>query len=586
MPNSSSPANDFNKRIVFISVTMCIFVFVVIFKLVYVQVYMHNSYIQKANAQQSRKFVINAKRGQIYVQDGNNELYPIALNQQRYLLAADPKYIKDPNESVDKLSGYLGSTDREALRSKLSDKDQRYVVINKKLSSNEAEEVKKMNIAGVILIPQDGRNYPEGELFSHITGYVNDDESGQYGIEEYMNQTIAGVDGVNRAVTDAQGVPITSNENTLIKPKDGSDLVLTIDRNIQAMAAQALETAVKNNKAENGSIIVMDPKTGAIKAMVNYPYYDPNNYQAVPQDEYSKFLNRSITNLFEPGSGFKVITMSAGIETGKVKPDTKYEDTGESKIDDRVVKNADNKKYGTSSMVDVIQKSLNTGVVFVLKQLGTDPNKITYKSKEVFYDYIKKFGFGERTGIELAGESKGFIKDPDSPDVDYANMSFGQGLSSTSLQLINSVAVVANGGTLYKPYLVDKEITQSGEIKQKKPEVIRDNVISAQTAATVASMMEQVVLKGSGWPARMKGYNIAGKTGTAQVPKADGQGYEESKNIGSFVGFGPVEDPKFVMLVRVDYPKVDGFAEKTAVPAFAEVAKQLFIYYQVPPNGN
>ena len=278
--------------------------------------------------------------------------------------------------------------------------------------------------------------------------------------------------------------------------------------------------------------------------------------------------------------------MSAGIETGKVKPDTKYEDTGESKIDDRVVKNADNKKYGTSSMVDVIQKSLNTGVVFVLKQLGTDPNKITYKSKEVFYDYIKKFGFGERTGIELAGESKGFIKDPDSPDVDYANMSFGQGLSSTSLQLINSVAVVANGGTLYKPYLVDKEITQSGEIKQKKPEVIRDSVISAQTAATVASMMEQVVLKGSGWPAKMKGYNIAGKTGTAQVPKADGQGYEEAKNIGSFVGFGPVEDPKFVMLVRVDYPKVDGFAEKTAVPAFAEVAKQLFIYYQVPPNGN
>ena len=165
-------------------------------------------------------------------------------------------------------------------------------------------------------------------------------------------------------------------------------------------------------------------------------------------------------------------------------------------------------------------------------------------------------------------------------------MSFGQGLSSTSLQLINSVAVVANGGTLYKPYLVDKEITQSGEIKQKKPEVIRDSVISAQTAATVASMMEQVVLKGSGWPAKMKGYNIAGKTGTAQVPKADGQGYEEAKNIGSFVGFGPVEDPKFVMLVRVDYPKVDGFAEKTAVPAFAEVAKQLFIYYQVPPNGN
>jgi cell division protein FtsI/penicillin-binding protein 2 len=237
-------------------------------------------------------------------------------------------------------------------------------------------------------------------------------------------------------------------------------------------------------------------------------------------------------------------------------------------------------------MTDVIQKSLNTGVVFVLRQLGTDPDNITSKAKEVFYDYIKKFGFGERTGIELAGEVKGFVKKPDSYNVDYANMSFGQGISVTNLQLVNAVSAIANGGTLYKPYIVDKETKANGEIVLSKPSVVRNDVMSRQSAAELAEMMKQVVQRGSGWPARTPGYSIAGKTGTAQVPKSDGSGYEESKNIGSFVGFAPVEDPKFVILVRVNYPRVDGFAEKTTVPAFAEVARQLFMYYQIAPSGN
>jgi cell division protein FtsI/penicillin-binding protein 2 len=245
-----------------------------------------------------------------------------------------------------------------------------------------------------------------------------------------------------------------------------------------------------------------------------------------------------------------------------------------------------NHKFGMSTMTDVIQKSLNTGVVFVLQQLGSDPKKITLKGKEVLHDYIKRFGFGEKTGVELAGEAGGYVKDPKAYDVDYANMTFGQGISTTSLQMVNSVAAVANGGTLYKPYIVEKTIATDGSEQLNKPKVIQDKVISSQAAATLANMMAQVVQHGSGWPTRMKGYNIAGKTGTAQVPRADGKGYDEHKNIGSFVGFAPVEDPKFVMMVRIDYPKVEGFAEKTAVPTFAEVAKQLFMHYQVLPKEN
>ena len=573
-----------NKRISVLVGFMCLFGVLMIAKLIYVQVFKHQSFIDMANAQQSRKFIIPARRGEIFVQDGNNELYPIALNQQLYLMAADPKYINNPDEAIDKLSKYLGDINKDELRDKLANKDSRYVVLSKKLADTAANEIKKLKIPGIILSPRDGRNYPEGELFAHLTGYVNNDETGQYGIEQFKNQNLAGTDGVSNAITDSLGVPITSNENTIIKPKDGNSYVLTIDRGLQAIAATAIETAVKNNKAESGSVIIMDPKSGAIKAMVNYPSYDPNNYQNV--NDYNKFINGSVSTVFEPGSGFKAIAMAAGLDTNKVKPDTKYDDTGEVQVADKTIKNADNHKFGISTMTDVIQKSLNTGMVFVLKQLGTDPNRITSKGKEVLYDYIKKFGFGDKTGVELAGEAKGFVKDSKAYDVDYANMTFGQGLSVTNLQLVDAFAAIANGGTLYKPYIIEKEITPEGQVIKNKPTVIRDNVISTQSAAALSEMLKQVVQRGSGWPTRMAGYNIAGKTGTAQVPKENGLGYEEKKNIGSFVGFAPVEDPKFVMLVRVNYPKVEGFAEKTAVPAFGEIAKQLMMYYQIPPSGN
>lgn len=581
-PKKTNP----NNRISLIIGFMAVIVLIVLVRLVYIQAFKHNYYLEKANAQQSRKFVLEARRGQIYVHDNADELYPVALNQESYLLAADPKYVKNENEVLDKITRYVPDDKKEEISSKLKDKGLRYLVINKKISGDDARKIKEQKIPGIILISQDGRAYPEGELFAQVTGYVNDESQGQYGLEQSKNKELAGTEGVSRAVTDALGVPITSNENTIVKPLNGSDLVLTLDRNIQAMAYNAIESAVKTNKAVSGSVVIMDPKTGAIKAMASYPSYDPNNYSAVPSDEYYKFANSSVTSVFEPGSGFKVITMAAGLNENKVQPETTFNDTGEVQVDDRTIRNADNHKFGTSTMTDVIQKSLNTGVVYILKQLGSDATKIDSKGKQTFYDYIKKFGYGDKTGIEFAAEAKGYVKEPKTYNVDYANMTFGQGISVTNMQLINSVAAIANGGTLYRPYIVDRLIAPSGEQTKTKPSIINSNVISTQTAAKLSEMMEQVVQRGSGWPTRTKGYRIAGKTGTAQVPKADGSGYEEDKNIGSFVGFAPVEDPKFVMLVRVNYPKVDGFAEKTAVPTFAEIARQLFMYYQIAPSGN
>ncbi len=553
---------------------------IVLGRLFYVQVIQGKNYAAKAVQQQSRKFEIASTRGNIYVQDSNG-LYPVALNNQVYTLAVDPKFVKNKQQTIEKISQITLISEGEVAE-KLN-REGRYVEISKVVNTDQADLLKKESLPGVILQPRSSRYYPEGGLFSHVLGYINNDGEGQYGFEQFANDDLKGQNGQYNTVTDALGVPINSTENTLVEPKDGKSYVLTIDRGLQAVAAEAIANAVSANRAESGSIIIMEPKTGAIKALVNYPDYDPNNFSKI--QDYSVFTNRAVSELFEPGSGFKVITMATGLDLQKVKPDTKYNDTGEVEVSGKTIRNAENEKFGIQTMTDVIQKSLNTGVVFVLNQLGTDPNKITLTSKETLHDYIEKFGFGRVTGIEQAGEVSSKVKPTTSSDIDYANMSFGQGISVNSIQLLAAVGAIANKGTLVKPHLVAGEARNEQLVNPVKTETVRQ-VISPQAASDITQMMTQVVEHGSGYLTRMKGYSIAGKTGTAQVPRQDGKGYEEDKNIGSFVGFAPADDPQFVMFVRVDYPKVSGFAEKTAVPAFAVVAKELFKYYKIPPSGN
>lgn len=549
-------------------------------RLFYVQAVKGKDYAQKATEQQSRKFEIPSTRGLVYIKEAQG-LVPIALNSQVYTLAVDPKFVTNGDQIAQQISEItLQSADD--LQAKLT-KTGRYVELSKNISSDQAEKIKKLSLPGVILQQRSSRYYPENALFSHILGYVNDDGKGQYGFEQFNDETLSGQKGQYNTITDALGIPINSTENTLVEPKDGRSYLLTLDRGLQEVAREAIKTAVESNKATSGSIIVMDAKTGEIKVMVNYPDYDPNNFRAVK--DFSVFSNKSTSSLFEPGSGFKVITMAAGLDSGKVTPKTTYNDTGELTISGKTIKNAENHKFGIQTMTDVIQKSLNTGVVFVLQQLGSNPRSITPEGKQVLHDYIEKFGFGKVTGIEQAGEVSSKVKPSTSSDVDYANMSFGQGISVNSVQLVAAVGAIANRGNLVKPHIVVGEVATNQSIQPNKVEVVR-NVISANAASQMSEMMTQVVEKGSGYLTRMKGYKIAGKTGTAQVPRDDGKGYEENKNIGSFVGFAPADDPKFVMLVRVDYPKTEGFAEKTAVPAFAVVAKELFRYYQIPPSSN
>ncbi len=578
--NETESSRNKNRRILILVVFCALLWVITAGRLFFVQAIDGKDYLARADNQQQRKFEIPAKRGTIYIHE-NESLIPIALNTQVYTLAADPKFITDQTKTADQLSAILKQP-KDVIQQKVSSKG-RYVELSKTVDSDSADAIKKLALPGIILAQRPARQYPENELFSQVLGYVNADGQGQYGFEQFANDRLGGKTGQLKTVTDSLGIPINSAENTLVSPKDGQSYVLTLDRGLQQVAADAIKSAVEANKAESGSIVVMEPSTGAIKAMVNYPDYNPNDYAKVK--DYSLFQNSAVSKQFEPGSGFKIITMAAGLDTGKVTPTTQYNDTGEVKFSGYTIKNAENHKFGIQTMTDVIQKSLNTGVVFVLEQLGGNPTAITQKGKEVFRDYMNRFGFGKVTGIEQAGEATGYIKsDKNSYDIDYANMTFGQGLSTTSIQMLAATAAIANGGKLYRPHIVEGSVAADGGIQKEGNYLVNDRIMSPEAAAQLSQMMTQVVQHGSGYLTKMPGYSIAGKTGTAQVPLANGKGYEPNKNIGSFVGFAPVGDPKFVMFVRVDYPHVEGFAEKTAVPAFATVAKELLRYYHVAPT--
>lgn len=560
-------------------------VLIIFGRLVTVQVLKHSFYAEKASAQQSRQFEIPAKRGELYVED-NGELYPVALNNSLKYVYADPQLIEDPDKASTELAPILDLGQASLEKSLTFTGKNRYVELKQAVDKETAKKIAELRLRGVVLRDRDYRSYPEGALFGHLTGYVNNDGKGQYGLEEYLNADLSGRNGMLKAITDSQGVPLSTQDNVIEEPRNGTSYVLTVDRYIQGIAEKALKTAVSDNKAASGSIIVMDPHTGAIKAMVNTPDYDPNHYTQVKPDNYASFLNSAITSQFEPGSGFKPLTMSIGIENKKVDQHTGFNDTGEVVIGEYTIHNADKKKFGQVDMALVIKNSINTGMVYILKLMGGNPNEITRAGKEMLYAGIQKFGFGQKTGVELAGEAAGRVKDPKAADIDYANMTFGQGIATTSLQMVTAMSSIANGGVKVEPHILAKKVLANGELETVHKNFANDRVMSKETADTVANMMIGVVEGGSGYLTRMPGYKIAGKTGTAQVPKANGQGYEENKNIGSFIGFAPVGDPKFIMLVRVDYPQTNTYAERSAVPAFAEVAKQLFSYYQVPPEGS
>lgn len=432
---------------------------------------------------------------------------------------------------------------------------------------------KELKIDGIGFSQSQFRFYPEKNISSSIlgfVGYAGDEQKGRYGLEGFFDQELAGSPGYIKTERDAKGHLIIINDREYNKAEDGSDLILTVNRSIQFMACQKLNEAVSRHGADGGSVIVLEPASGAILAMCSSPDYDGNNYGAVKN--IKDFTNQAIFSQYEPGSIFKAITMAMALDQEKVTPQTVYEDAGQIVIANYKIENSDHKINGRQNMTQVLEKSLNTGAIFAMRSIEPD----------LFAEYVKKFGFGEKTGIELEGENKGDIKNLLKKPVGElyaATASFGQGIAVTPIQMAAAFLALANGGIMMQPYIVKEIVKPDGSKTETKPKII-GRVISEKSAAMIGGMMVNVVENGHGKKAGVQGYYVAGKTGTAQVPSEQG-GYKAGAHIGSFAGFAPANNPKFVMLVRIDQPRDVEWAESSAAPLFGQLAEYMLNYWQV-----
>lgn len=432
---------------------------------------------------------------------------------------------------------------------------------------------KEFKINGIGFSESKFRFYPEANISSSIlgfVGYVGDKQQGRYGLEGFFDNELTGSPGSIKIERDARGYPIIINDREYNNADDGSDLILTINRSIQLTACQKLNEAVSRHGADGGSVIILDPESGAVLAMCSNPDYDGNNYKDVKN--IKDFTNQAIFSQYEPGSIFKAITIAMALDQKKITPQTTYEDTGQVVISKYKIENSDHKANGTQNMTQVLEKSLNTGAIFAMRSIGPD----------LFSEYVKKFGFGEKTGIELEGENKGDIKNLIKKPVGElyaATASFGQGIAATPIQMAAAFLALANRGVMMQPYIVKEIIRPDGSKIETKPKII-GSVISEKASAIIGGMMVNVVENGHGKKAGVKGYYVAGKTGTAQVPAKDG-GYQAGAHIGSFAGFAPADNPKFVMLVKIDQPRDVEWAESSAAPLFGQLAEYMLNYWQV-----
>lgn len=568
----------FEQRSSFLTVFLLFLFCLIICRLFYLQILKGKSILEQATAQHRIYKQILPSRGQIELTDSTSELgsFPVATNLKSYLVYAVPQDITNPTLTASSLASVLGLDETEIL-TKISDQKKKYVPLKKKLTDEEQSKIKLLGLSGIFFDSEDTRFYPANDLLSQTLGFVGYKDTGTekvglYGLERYFQEDLAGAKGTLEGQKDNSGAQIFGVENNNRPAIDGTNLILTIDKSIQFKAEAILEEAVVKNLADSGSLIVADPKTGKILAMASYPDFNLNEFNKV--EDPSLFNNMNTTGAYEPGSTFKAITMAAAIDAGQVTPDSTYTDYGFIEVDGHKIKNSDPEARGVQTMKDVISNSLNTGVIFLEQKLG----------HEEFLKYVKKFGFGKKTGIELP-ESTGDLNNlKGNIRVNYYTASFGQGITATPIQMVQSYFPLANNGVMMKPYLIAAKVYPDGNVEKTETQEV-GQIISKKTASLVSGMLVDVVEVGHGKKAAVPGYYMAGKTGTSQVVKKDGTaGYAEQDNIGSFLGYGPAEDPKFVMLVRVNHPRTVQYAESTAAPAWGKMAQFLVNYMQIAPT--
>ncbi len=573
------------KRISIFYAFLVVIAVIFFVRLFYLQVLRHDYYENVALSGQLKQFEIPAERGGIYAYDGD-EVVPLVLNETRYRIVADPKIIDNPDKTAIALSDIIGKSAQE-IQDQLK-KDSRYEILANKQTKEVKDKIDQLKLAGIFTnekVPL--RVDVQGSIAGQILGFVNDNAEGTYGIEQYFNKELTGTAGRVKALTDKNNVPLLATaDNLLVDPIDGKDIVLTLDvamqRQVEAILKQGLDKAI----SDSGSIIVLDARNGSIKAMANYPTYDPSKFTEI--EDPSIFTNPSVSEPLEPGSIMKTLTVSAALDSGSVSPDQTYADPSRYAIDNAVVTNIEEDGgAATRSVSDILQYSLNTGATWLLMQMGG--GELNEQGRVRWHDYMTNhFGFGSLTGIEQGYEAEGIVPDPVNGyglNIHYANTAFGQGMTVTPLQMASAVASAVNGGDLYKPTLYSGLLDENNNVISSVVNPIKSDVVKDSTSETLRRYMNNVVEKNNRSAVRA-GYQVGGKTGTAQIANPAGGYFEDIYN-GTYVGYVGGDKPDYVIFVRVNKPKIGGYAgSKAAAPIFSLVSNMLIDNFTVSRISN
>jgi len=552
-----------NYRIITVMAVMSAAGLVLIGQLIRWQVVEHHRFAALAEAEHQDELVIPPHRGEIR----DRESHLLAADVIQYDISASPKIISDPYATADRLYRLLDVPRDELLKNLTSDST--WVPLAKGAPQAVGETIIEWDIVGLQAEPRAKRVYPEGDMGAHLLGFVNTNGNGFYGVEGFYDDMLRGKAGLQTGERSPFGEIIPLGPSHYVPPISGATLYLTVDRSVQHMIERELQTAVKAYGAQGGSVVVLEPETGAILGMASYPAYDPNNYNA--SDEHL-FFDPVVSQQYEPGSVFKVVTMAAGLDAGVIGPEGTIYDGGSIEVGGRVIFNWDRQAHETVDMTDVLAKSLNVGIAQVAVALG----------KDRFYTYLKRFGFGRLTEADLSSEGPGTMKTPKDADwheSDLGTNSFGQGVAVTPLQIAVAVGSIANEGLLMKPHIVNRVVDSEREV-EVKPVVVR-RVVSQETATTLTKMLVEA-LKRANSEALVPGYEVAGKTGTAEIPVPGG--YHPTLTLASFAGYLPADDPQVLVLVIIDRPTTSRWGNTTAAPTFKRIAEQLVVILNIPPK--
>ena len=571
------------KRILVLHIGVILVFVAIISRLFYWQVIKAKDLSKQAKSQHELGQNVQAPRGNILANDGSW----LSARSDAFLLYAElpnltdspktiankiaPFLIEEPDENQDKKQLFLEEVNR--IQNLLESKESVWVVIKRRLTPEVKSNIEALGIPGLGFERTDVRVYPEASSAAHLLGFVGKQEDGSdtgyFGLEGYYNLSLQGKPGFFEHEKDALGKPINVGDIKEISAIGGVDLLTNIDKTIQMYAERELKEGLEKYSASSGTVIVMNPNDGGIVAMSSFPSYDPAKYWGYSED---LFRNPAVSYGFEPGSVFKIFVMASALDSKSVKPDTICDVCdGPYIVDKYSIETWNNEYYPDSTMTNVIVHSDNVGMSFVSDKMGAD----------LLYDYLQKFGFGNVTGIDLQGEFTPEIREKGTWNiVDLATASFGQGIAVTPIQLIKAAAIIANGGVDVSPQVVNK-LQGPGWVYDIKPQ-IGERVISEQAAKDITAMMVEAAKNGEAKWTSLKGFKVAGKTGTAQIPIAGH--YDAEKTIASFIGFAPADNPKFVMLVTLQEPQSSPWASETAAPLWFSIAKDLFSYYKIQPS--